>query len=101
MSEITNLEKITNTELQNKLTWTEKFRENLVLQVLNLKSEPDFLKQVLEYNFFTKFDDINIRIYTEFLLMNIQNYNIVKLADIMAYIACVKNEKQKNLGMLE
>ena len=86
-------------ELQKKSTWTEKFKETLTIQILNLKSQPELLKQVLKYKMQLEVDDKNIIFLTPTLLLYINFYKITELADIMAYIAYIQNEKDKQASL--
>ena len=86
-------------ELQKESTWTEKFKKTLTIQILNLKSQPKLFKQFLEYKMQLEVDDGNIIFVTEQLLLHINSCKIVELADIMAYIAYIQNEKYKQASL--
>lgn len=86
---------ITNIKPEKKQNWTEKFKESLIIQILNLKSQPELLKKVLEYSIQVEVNNVNIKMLTEWILFKINLCKIVELADLMAYIANIKNEQEK------
>ena len=87
---------IGNSELSQE---EKKILGSLITQILNLKSQPELLKQVLEHEMQSKFDDINIKLLTQWILFKINSCKITELADTIACVACIQNEKDKQTSL--
>jgi len=89
-------------EIQREKTqvksWTNnKFKESLVIKILNLKTEPDILKKLLEIRKNRPILKENIPVLTQDLLLDIVFCNIGQLIQIMAQIKGIESEKEKTL----
>ena len=87
---------IRNSELSQE---EKKILGSLITQILNLKLEPELLKEVLEYEMQLEVDDINIKLLTQWILFKINSCKITELTGIIAYIAYIQNEKNEQTGL--